>query len=139
MKYQVGSLMSLKSLSPFLSIYLFVWLHQVLVWHMQDFSLRHMDSVVAPYRLSCSETCGMLVYWPRIKPMSPALQGGFLTTGPPEKSLKSFDPEIICNNSSKELIHWLSYHKRNGEPKLFLYLKISIVHFSCCVFFLIKT
>ena len=26
---------------------------------------------------------GILVPWPRIKPMSPAWQGGFLTTGPP--------------------------------------------------------
>ena len=37
-------------------------------------------------RLSCSKACGILVL-PRIKPMSPALQGGFLTTGPPGKLL----------------------------------------------------
>ena len=29
--------------------------------------------------------CGILVPGPEIKPMSPALQGGFLTTGPPGK------------------------------------------------------
>ena len=29
--------------------------------------------------------CGILVPGPGIKPMSPALQGGFLTTGPPGK------------------------------------------------------
>ena len=37
-------------------------------------------------RLSCSEACGILVPWPGIEPMSPALQGRFLTTKPPRKS-----------------------------------------------------
>ena len=31
--------------------------------------------------------CGILVYKPGIKPVSLALEGGFLTTGPPRKSL----------------------------------------------------
>ena len=39
-------------------------------------------SLVA-YALSCSAACGILVPWLGIKPTSPALQGGFLTTGPP--------------------------------------------------------
>ena len=30
--------------------------------------------------------CGILVPWPGIEPASPALGGGFFTTGPPEKS-----------------------------------------------------
>ena len=42
-----------------------------------------MGSVVTA--LSCSAACGILVPQPSIKPMSPALQGGFLTTEPPEK------------------------------------------------------
>ena len=56
-----------------LYIYLFMWLHRVLLfivswlWH---------SGLVA---------CGILVPQPGIKPMSPALKGGFLTTGPPEK------------------------------------------------------
>ena len=31
--------------------------------------------------------CGILVPQPGIEPVTPALQGGFLTTGPPEKFL----------------------------------------------------
>ena len=37
--------------------------------------------------LSCSIACGILVLRPETKPESPALQGGLLTGGPPEKSL----------------------------------------------------
>ena len=65
-----------------------------------DLLLQHTDSlagvcglqsswtlVVAMHRLSCSVACGILVPQPGIKPSSPALKGGFLTTGPPRKSL----------------------------------------------------
>ena len=41
-------------------------------------ALEHVDSVVA--------ACGILVPRPGIEPASPALEGGFLTTGPPGKS-----------------------------------------------------
>ena len=44
--------------------------------------------VVAVNRLSRSTECGVLLLRPGIEPMSPALQGGFLTTGPPGKSPK---------------------------------------------------
>ena len=37
--------------------------------------------------LSCSVGCGILVLWPGIELASPALESGFLTTGPPGKSL----------------------------------------------------
>ena len=43
-----------------------------------------MGSVVAMHRLSCSIGCGVSVPQPGIKPMSLALEGGFLTTGPRE-------------------------------------------------------
>lgn len=36
--------------------------------------------------LRCSKACGMLVPWPGTELTSPALQGGFVTTGPPGKS-----------------------------------------------------
>ena len=36
--------------------------------------------------LSCPAACGILVPRPGIKPESPALEGGFFTTGPPGKS-----------------------------------------------------
>ena len=34
------------------------------------------------------EACGILAPRPGIEPVSPALEGGFLTTGPSEKSLE---------------------------------------------------
>ena len=43
-------------------------------------------SVVVAHRLSCYTARGILVPGPGIEPVSPALQGGFLTTGPPGKS-----------------------------------------------------
>ena len=67
---------------------------------MKDLPLQHTDSlrgvgglqssrplVVAMHGLSCSVACGILVPQPEIKPLSPALKDGFLTTGPPRKSL----------------------------------------------------
>ena len=58
------------------------------VWasHCVDFScgtqaLEHVGSLVAP------KACGILVPKPGIEPMSPAVEGGFLTTGPLGKSL----------------------------------------------------
>ena len=44
-------------------------------------------SAVVADRLTCFETCGIFPDLPRLEPKSPALQGGFLTTEPPEKSL----------------------------------------------------
>ena len=48
-----------------------------------------VGSVVVVLRLCCLEACGILVPHPWTKPKSPALQGGFLTTGPPGKSQES--------------------------------------------------
>ena len=47
--------------------------------------------------LSCSAACGILVSQPGIEPVSPVLQGGFLTIGPPEKSLLNRDdlPHVL--------------------------------------------
>ena len=44
-------------------------------------------ALVSAQQLSCSSTCGILVPQPGIKPVSPALEGRFLSTGPPGKSL----------------------------------------------------
>ena len=57
---------------------------------MQDLSLRCADSLTVVRQLSCSTTCGILVPQPGIKPVSPALESRFLTTGPPGKSLHCF-------------------------------------------------
>ena len=46
-----------------------------------------MGSVVAACGISCPAACSILVSLPGIEPASPALQGRFLTTGPPGKSL----------------------------------------------------
>ena len=48
---------------------------------LQDLSLQRMDSLVIVHRLSCSVAFGILIPWPGIEPVSPALQGGFLTIG----------------------------------------------------------
>ena len=47
--------------------------------------LRQTGSLVAVLGLSCPAACGILVPRQGIEPMSPALEGGFLTTGPPGK------------------------------------------------------
>ena len=74
----------LLSFSKKKSIYVFlIWLHLVLDVACGNLSLQHMNSPVVVRGLSCSAACGILVPGPGIEPMSPALQGGFLTTGPP--------------------------------------------------------
>ena len=46
--------------------------------------------VVVACQLSYPAACGMLVPRPGIELASPALEGRFLTTGPPGKSLRFF-------------------------------------------------
>ena len=46
--------------------------------------------------LSCPVAWGILVPWPGAEPISPALEGGFLTTGPPGKSLKDLFIVKVC-------------------------------------------
>ena len=75
--------------------YLFIQLHQVLVaacgiFHCGTRAPEDAGSVVAARRLSCPTACGILVPRPGIEPVSPALEGGFLPTGPPGKSLYVF-------------------------------------------------
>ena len=43
-------------------------------------------SLVVALELSCPGACGILALRPGIIPVSPALEGGFLTTGPPGMS-----------------------------------------------------
>ena len=56
-------------------------------------------SVVATHKLSCPAACGILVPQPGKEPVSPELQGRFLTTGPPGKS---HDLHLYCLSSSLE-------------------------------------
>ena len=53
----------------------------------QPFQLWCVDSVVLLHELNCSTACGILVPQPGIEPASSELQGGFLTTELPGKSL----------------------------------------------------
>ena len=46
----------------------------------------HRGFIVVACGLSCSKACGILVSRLGIEPVSPALRGGFLITGPPGKS-----------------------------------------------------
>ena len=57
---------------------------------MRAVLLRCASSVVVVHRLSCPTVCGILVPRPGIELASPELEGGFFTTGPPEKSLFYF-------------------------------------------------
>ena len=58
-------------------------------------------SLVVAHRHSCLEACGILVPQLGIKPTSPELEGGFLTTGPPGKSLSQFFFLSFCAVSSE--------------------------------------
>ena len=58
----------------------------------------HCPAVVA-HGPSGSVACGTLVPQPGVKPVSPALQGRFLTTGPPEKS-QQIEIELLMNRGS---------------------------------------
>ena len=57
------------------------------VCSMLALSLSCASSVVVGHGLSCPMACGILVTRPGIKPVSPALEGGFFPTGTPGKSL----------------------------------------------------
>ena len=54
---------------------------------MRDLWLWCVGFLIVVCRLSCLAANGVLLSWPGIEPGSPALQGGFLTTGLPGKSL----------------------------------------------------
>ena len=69
-------------------MYLFIWLHRVLAASRGTFyhgseALECAGSVVVAHGLNYSATCGILVPWLGIEPVSPALRGGFLTTEVP--------------------------------------------------------
>ena len=57
---------------------------------MRDLSLQGVGSQAVVRGFSCSVVCGILVLRPGIKAACHALQGGFLTMGPPERSVLWF-------------------------------------------------
>ena len=81
---------------------------------------------------SCPEACGILVAIPEIEPMSPALQGRCLSTGPPRKSQRwlifNFPLPFCKDNVFKSfrnteqiliMIAEVSYHNDNCFPSDF--------------------
>ena len=56
------------------------------LWHADSLAVVQA-SAAAAHGLRCSPARGVSVPQPGTKPTPPALQGGFLTTGPPGKSL----------------------------------------------------
>ena len=73
-------------------IFLLLWRMRC-SWQHVGFSLvvawapEPVGSVVVARGLSCPKTGGIFVPWRGIEPESPALTGGFFTTGPPGKTL----------------------------------------------------
>ena len=64
------------------------WQHEgPLLHHVRSFVPASPGSLVAARGLSCFTACGTLVLLSRIEPLSSALQGRYLTSGPPGKSL----------------------------------------------------
>ena len=53
-------------------------------------------SLTVAHRLSCPAAYGILVPQAGIEPVSPVLEGGFLSTGPPGKSLYIVYLHIPC-------------------------------------------
>ena len=81
-------------------------------------------SLVVAYGLSCPMTCGILVLWPGVEPMSPALEGTFLATGPPGQSLFFFF-QVLLLFQCKDFIFWSSFRftvKLRGRYRNFFYL-----------------
>ena len=88
------------------NICLYIWLCWSQLCHAGSFVVVCQGLVVAAQGLSCPTACGILVPPPGTEPMSPALEGKFLTTGPPGKSLRSiFQGKIhTCENRIWKLI-----------------------------------
>ena len=62
-----------------------------------------MGLVVAAFRHSCSVACGILTPQLGIEPVSPALEGGFLTTGPPGESLDPSFESCFCASGPRKV------------------------------------
>ena len=89
----------------FFGIYILIWLHQffsatrgIFTAACEFFCYPACASLVVLYglhacRLSSPTACGVLVLPPGMEPASPALEGIFLTTGPPQKSQRTLKEE----------------------------------------------
>ena len=104
-----------------------------------EFSKQRMNSPGVACRLSCSTLGGILVPRPGIKPMSPALQSRFLTTGPYQGS-----PSVKYILTTKKKGSWgccirilspvgaeLHWTPKSGSQVWLNYCTISSVCFLC--------
>ena len=79
------------NICSFIKILIFnFFLKNILIINLAALNLSCGTHVVVAGGLSCSEACGILAPQPGIEPASPALQGGFLTTGPSGESPQFF-------------------------------------------------
>jgi len=80
-----------------------IWIHVLFYFDCTGSLLQHLGitSLVVAWGFSCPKVCGILVPWPGIEPVSLALEGRFLTTGPPGKS-----PSEFILMGSVWLRHW---------------------------------
>ena len=133
--------------SSCLFIYLLTWLHRALVAACRIFLAacrtlhdnpwtRQMwpaGSAVAALGFCFYEACGLLVPWPRIKPLTPALQGRFLTTGPPGKSpvpLVDIELHFPLNYTCGTNIPWLLTDHWLFHSFLSLFFKIGKFYYQ---------
>ena len=100
----------------------------------------HSGSVVAVHRLSCSTACGILVPPAGILPKFPALQGRFLTTGPPGKftrpsvrKLRIRKPDNFSNITKLETVE--SNKPRISKCEFHFFLLNRLFDHSTKVFF----
>ena len=93
----------------FLIYYLLMyWLHPVWVAAHGIVCWGVRFSLAVVRRLSCPAACGILVPQPGLEPASPALQDGFLTTGPPGKSPRNTFLTALLHHWSVSSVHILS-------------------------------
>ena len=88
-------------------------------------------------RLSCSAACGILVPWPGVKPAPPALEGGFLTAGPPGKSPVLLNllklvlwPLLVCDFSWRTFHVYLNVYSTDLDIMSYRYL-LSLTGILC--------
>ena len=82
-----------------------------------------MGSSLRTLRLSCFTACGILAPRPGIEPTTPALQGQFLTTGPPGKSQKVW---ILMLTWSRIFFFWQEQNSQYHQVKCAEYPALEI-------------
>ena len=94
----------------FFKLFMYIWLHWVLV------VANGFIGCLRAWGLRCPEACGILIPRPGMEPVSPALEGGALTTGPPEKS-----PRAPSLHDSTEGFDVLTFDTVDHIPAYFKY------------------